>query len=30
MSTYTDLHCRAKENITISRMPGNPYDGTTG
>ena len=30
MSTYTDLHLRTKENITISRMPGNPLDGITG
>ena len=29
MSTYTDLHVRNKENITILRMPGNPYDGMT-
>ena len=27
MSTYTDLHTRTKENITILRMPGNKYDG---
>lgn len=29
MSTYTDLHIRKKENLTILRMPGNPYDGMT-
>ena len=29
MSTYTDLHLRKKENLTILRMPGNPYDGIT-
>ena len=29
MSTYTDLHLRNKENITVLRMPGNPYDGMT-
>lgn len=29
MSTYTDLHLRKKENLTILRMPGNPYDGMT-
>lgn len=30
MSTYTDLHTRIKENLTILRMPGNPNDGITG
>ena len=29
MSTYTDLHIRRKENLTILRMPGNPNDGIT-
>lgn len=29
MSTYTDLHIRKKENLTVLRMPGNPYDGLT-
>ena len=29
MSTYTDLHTRNKENITVFRMPGNPFDGMT-
>lgn len=29
MSTYTDLHVRRKENLTILRMPGDPNDGIT-
>ena len=29
MSTYTDLHTRRRENITILRMPGDPNDGIT-
>lgn len=29
MSTYTDLHIRRKENLTILRMPGDPNDGIT-
>ena len=29
MSTYTDLHIRRKENLTILRMPGNSNDGIT-
>lgn len=29
MSTYTDLHLRRKENLTILRMPGHPNDGLT-
>lgn len=27
MSTYTDLHCRLKENLTILRKPGSKDDG---
>ena len=29
MSTYTDLHTRRRENLTILRMPGDPNDGIT-
>lgn len=29
MSTYTDLHTRKRENLTILRMPGDPHDGIT-
>lgn len=29
MSTYTDLHTRRRENLTILRLPGNPDDGIT-
>jgi len=29
MSTYTDLHNRIKENVTILRRPGNKDDGMT-
>ena len=29
MSTYTDLHTRRRENLTILRQPGAPEDGIT-
>lgn len=29
MSTYTDLHTRRRENLTILRKPGTPEDGIT-
>jgi len=29
MSTYTDLHMRRRENLTILRHPGAPEDGIT-
>ena len=29
MSTYTDLHHRIKDNITVLRRPGHPDDGMT-
>ena len=29
MSTYTDLHTRRRENLTILRKPGAPEDGIT-
>lgn len=29
MSTYTDLHTRIRENLTILRRPGSPEDGLT-
>ena len=29
MSTYTDLHMRRRENLTILRRPGAPDDGIT-
>ena len=29
MSTYTDLHTRIRENLTILRQPGNDDDGMT-
>ena len=29
MSTYTDLHTRKRENLTILRQPDSPIDGLT-
>lgn len=29
MSTYTDLHMRRRENLTVLRKPGSPDDGIT-